>query len=195
MLTLLFVHEPIYLISCKKDNYDNLNIKAFNTSFNQINSSNYQSSPEPEQDPKDDTEDFPDEDFVKKRMDNNNVFSVKPKNKVSRLHELVLANLKSTPVSLLYNLSKDRIILLKGFKKKSGIYLIHNNVNGKQYVGSGMDLGKRLSTYYFPSRLSDRRYISNSLLKYGHGRFSLVILQVWDNPGSCKKIDLISKEQ
>jgi hypothetical protein len=120
MLTLLFVHEPLYHISCKKDNYDNLNIKSFNTSFNQINSSNYQSNPKPEQDPKDDAEDYPYEDFVKKRMDNNNVFSVKPKNKVNRQHELVLANLKSTPVSLLYNLSKDRIIVLKEFKKKRG---------------------------------------------------------------------------
>lgn len=58
-----------------------------------------------------------------------------------------------------------------------------------------MDLRKRLSTYYFPSRLADSRYISNSLLKYGHSCFSVVILHVLGNTDSCKKIDLISKEQ
>lgn len=58
-----------------------------------------------------------------------------------------------------------------------------------------MGLGKRLSTYYFPSRLADSRYISHSLLKYGHGSFSVVILHVLGNTGSCKKLDLINKEQ
>ena len=71
---------------------------------------------------------------------------------------------------------KDKNILLKEYKNKSGIYLIHNNINGKKYIGSGMDLSKRLATYYFPSRLCDGRYISNSLLKYGHNSFSVVIL-------------------
>lgn len=121
------------------------------------------------------------------------MITVKPKNTVSLQHKLDLAKLKSTPVSILYNLSKDRRILLKEFK--SGIYLIHNNVNGKQYVGSGMYLGKRLATYYFPSRLVDSRYISNSILKYVHGSFTVVILHVCGNTDSCKKLDLISKEQ
>jgi len=107
--------------------------------------------------------------------------------KFSLEHSLDLANLKSTPVSLLYSISKDRIIILKEFNNKSGIYIIHNNVNGKQSVGSGMDLGKRLSTYYFPSRLADTRYISNSLLEYRHGSFSVVILHIWGITGSCKK--------
>jgi hypothetical protein len=88
-------------------------------------------------------------------VDNNNLLTIKPKHKISLQHKLELANLKSTPVSLLYNLSKDRRVFLKEFKNKSGIYLLHNNVNGKQYVGSGIYLRKRLSTYYFPSRLVD----------------------------------------
>jgi group I intron endonuclease len=91
--------------------------------------------------------------------------------------------LKFTPISLIYNLSKDKESNLKEFKNKSGIYLIHNNVNGKQYVGSGLDLSKRLATYYFPSRLSDNRYISKSILKYGHLNFSVVILYVLGNTG------------
>lgn len=61
-------------------------------------------------------------------------------------------NLKVTPASPIYNLLKDRNTILKEYKNKGGVYLIHNNVNGKEYVGSGMDLSKRLATYYFPSR-------------------------------------------
>ena len=77
----------------------------------------------------------------------------------------------------------------------SGIYLLHNNVNGKQYVGSGMDLAKRLATYYFPSRLADSRYISNSILKYGHGNFSVVILYVLGETGTSTKTNVILEEQ
>jgi group I intron endonuclease len=106
-----------------------------------------------------------------------------------------LANLKSTTTSPVYNLLNDRENILKEYKNKSGIYLIHNNVNGKEYVGSGMDLGKRLATYYFPSRLADNRYISNSILKYGHDNFSVVILYVLGNTGISTKNDIISKEQ
>lgn len=164
---------------------------------NQSNSSNLYSKPEPEQDPNYDSEQDPEDedDFVQKTVNNNNLITVKPKHKFSQKCKLNLANLKSTSLSPLYNLLKDRETILKEYKNKSGIYLIHNNVNGKQYVGSGMDLVKRLATYYFPSCLSDNRYISNSILKYGHGNFSVIILDVLGNTGSCTKIDIISKEQ
>ena len=58
-----------------------------------------------------------------------------------------------------------------------------------------MDLGKRLATYYFPSRLCDGRYISNSILKYGHGSFSVVILHILSNTSTSVKKCVISKEQ
>lgn len=48
-------------------------------------------------------------------------------------------DLKSIPYSYIYNLEKDKDLLIKSFK--SGIYLIHNNINGKEYVGSSVDLG------------------------------------------------------
>ena len=120
---------------------------------------------------------------------------IKPKHKFSQQHKLELANLKSTAVSLLYNLSKDRIVFLKEFNNKSGLYLLHFYVNGKQYVGSGIDLRKRLYTYYFPSRLVDGRHIYNYLLKYGHVNFSVIILHVLGITDSSNKIELISKEQ
>ena len=142
----------------------------------------------PEQDPDDD-------DFVKKTVNNNNLITIKHKHKFNQQHKLNLANLKSSTVSPVYNLLNDREIILREFRNKSGIYLIHNNVNGKQYVGSGMDLAKRLASYYFPSRLADNRYISNSILKYGHSNFSIVILYVLGNTDISTKKDIISKEQ
>jgi hypothetical protein len=168
----------------------------FNESSNQFNSSNLHSNVKPEQNPNTGPEQDPDnDDFVQKTVNNNNLITVKPKHKFNQQCKLDLGNLKVTPVSSLYNFLKDREIILKEYKNKSGIYLIHNNVNGKQYVGSGKDLGKRLATYYFPSRLSDSRYISNSILKYGHSNFSIVILYVLGNTGLYTKIDIIRKEQ
>lgn len=167
----------------------------------QSKSSGLHSNPEPEQDPnsgpedpKDDSDDD-DGDFIKNTVNNQNLITVKPKHKFNQPCKLDSANLKATPVSPIYNLLKDRETILKEFKNKSGIYLLHNNVNGKQYVGSGMDLGKRLATYYFPSRLSDSRYISNSILKYGHDNFSVVILYVLGDTVTSTKTNVILKEQ
>ena len=56
-----------------------------------------------------------------------------------------------------------------------------------------MDLSKRLATYYFPSRLCDGRYISNSLLKYGHDSFSVVILCILSGTSISIKKDILNK--
>lgn len=69
--------------------------------------------------------------------------------------------MKSTSVFIIYNFLYDKETIFNEFNNKSGIYLIHNNVNGKQYVGSAINLIKILATYYFPSLLFDSRYISN----------------------------------
>lgn len=106
-----------------------------------------------------------------------------------------MSDLNYSTASPIYDFFKDKNILLKEYKNKSGIYLIHNNINGKKYIGSGMDLSKRLATYYFPSRLCDGRYISNSLLKYGHNSFSVVILCILSDTSVSIKKDIISKEQ
>ncbi|GAA5111620.1 hypothetical protein GCM10023339_13810 [Alloalcanivorax gelatiniphagus] len=162
---------------------------------NQSDSSGLHSNPEPEQNPNSGPEEPEDDDFVLKTVHNKNLITVKPKHKFNQSCILDSAYLKATPVSPIYNLLNDRQTILKEYKNKSGIYLIHNNVNGKQYVGSGMDLGKRLATYYFPSRLVDSRYISNSILKYGHDNFSVVILYVLGDTGTSTKTNVILKEQ
>jgi hypothetical protein len=130
-------------------------------------SSSFNSDPEPELEPEQEPED---DHFLKQTIVNKNLITVNPNRKFSQEQKLDLMNLKVTPASPIYNLLKDRNTILKEYKNKGGVYLIHNNVNGKEYVGSGMDLSKRLATYYFTSRLADGRFISNSILKYGHGR-------------------------
>lgn len=161
-----------------------------NNNLNSSSNSNYENNPNsgPEQDPED-------EDFIKKTIKNKNLITVNPKQIFIQKYLLNSTMLKSTQVSNIYNLYLDKEVFLKEFKNKSGIYLIHNNVNGKQYIGSAMDLSKRLATYYFPSRLSDNRYISKSILKYGHSNFSVVILDILGTTGLHTKTDILNKEQ
>ena len=168
----------------------------------QLNSSvvNSYSGPEqdpnsgPEQDPNNGPHQYLNEDyFIQKSVNNNNLITIE--HKLNEKYLLNLSDLNYSTVSPIYNFFNDRNTLLKEYRNKSGIYLIHNNINGKNYIGSGMDLGKRLATYYFPSRLWDERYISNSILKYGHGSFSVVILHILSNTSTSVKKCVIGKEQ
>lgn len=85
---------------------------------------------------------------------------------MEKRHILNEGNLKSKPIIIYNSLLKDKDLILSSHKSVTGIYLLHNLVNGKQYVGSAYNLRKRLATYYFPSRLTDNRYISNSLASH-----------------------------
>lgn len=129
--------------------------------------------------------------------DNNNLIITEHKHKFKAKHALNSADFKSSPslACPIYNFLIDRNKIFLEYRNKSGVYLIHNNVNGKAYIGSGLDLGKRLATYFFPSRLADNRYISNSILKYGHANFSLVILNVLGTTGTSEKTDIINQKQ
>lgn len=88
----------------------------------------------------------------------------------------------------------DKSLIVSEFNNKSGIYLLHNFVNGKQYVGSSIDLKRRLYSYYSPSKLIDNRYISNSILKYGHNNFTVLILELVEKSDHIKT-DLLNREQ
>jgi group I intron endonuclease len=52
-----------------------------------------------------------------------------------------------------------------------------NNLNGKTYVGSAINLSKRLGSYFNEKELNrNPRPIQDALLKYGHKNFTLEIL-------------------
>lgn len=180
----------VYLYKLLFKNKSNEQDSENNNNLNSSSNSNYENNLNsgPEQDPED-------EDFIKKTISNKNLITVNPKQIFIQKYLLNSTMLKSTHVSNIYNLYLDKEVFLKEFKNKSGIYLIHNNINGKQYIGSAIDLSKRLATYYFPSRLSDNRYISKSILKYGHSNFSVVILDILGTTNLHTKTDILNKEQ
>lgn len=170
-------------------------IRVYNNS-NKNKSKYFHNSTEPsDEDPEQNPLLRTEENTEQKSIDNNNLITIEPKHNMEKIHILNNSNLKSKPVYIYDSLLKDKNIILKDHKSISGIYLLHNLINNKQYVGSAYDLSKRLASYYFPSRLIDNRYISNSILKYGHDNFTLVILEVLGQKGLQSKSNLLIKEQ
>jgi len=86
---------------------------------------------------------------------------------------------------------KDKLNILKYIKGKSGIYMWTNKLNGKKYVGSSVDLRRRLSEYYNVNRILNEKSmpINVALLKYGYTNFSLTILEI------CDKDSIMSREK
>jgi len=80
----------------------------------------------------------------------------------------------------------SKVKILAENKKKSGIYMWKNKLNGKIYVGSGVDLSRRLSKYYLPSFMQaqlakgGKSAIYSAILKHGYQDFSLYILEYCD---------------
>lgn len=90
------------------------------------------------------------------------------------------------------NPKSEKAEILNENKGKSGIYLWINNINGKKYVGSAVDLNKRLINYFNLSYLIDRidtMIIYKALLTYGFENFTLEILEY------CEPSELLKKEQ
>ena len=89
---------------------------------------------------------------------------------------------------------RDKYLIYKENKNKIDIYRFINNINGKCYVGSSINLGTRLTTYFsrkgMYSRLKAKRsFIYDALLKYGYDDFTLEILEY------CNIDILIEREQ
>ena len=98
------------------------------------------------------------------------------------------------PVVSYSNADKDKSIIYKENKNKSGIYRWNNLETGDSYVGSALNLTNRLSKYFsfrFLKRniLNSKSRINNSLLKYGYNKFSIDIIEY------CESNDLIKREQ
>jgi len=52
------------------------------------------------------------------------------------------------PIKIYSNAEDNKGKILKENKNKSGIYMWTNTINGKQYIGSSIELSNRLSCYY-----------------------------------------------
>ena len=81
--------------------------------------------------------------------------------------------------------------ILKDNIDKSGIYLWENKNNKQFYIGSSINLKRRLNSYYNLKSLAKEptRYINNAILKEGHSAFILYILEY------CSKEILLQREQ
>nr|UPX02785.1 GIY-YIG endonuclease [Fusarium sp.] len=90
------------------------------------------------------------------------------------------------------NADVDKFKIIKEIKGKAGIYRWINNTNGKSYVGSSVDLSKRLYRYYSLAHItvqSKHSLICKALIKYGYSKFSFKILEF------CEKKNVLIREQ
>lgn len=79
---------------------------------------------------------------------------------------------------------------------KAGVYCLRKTESGKTYIGSSVDLGRRLSQYLTRSFLlkevlNTKSIIYRSLLKNGYSKFSIEILEYCEK----EKAVILSKEQ
>jgi group I intron endonuclease len=117
-------------------------------------------------------------------------FASKPRNARAFTTSGAKAGIQYTNI---YIQNKQIIIENNG---KAGIYCLRKTESGKMYVGSSVDLGRRLSQYLTPSfllkeKLITKSIIYRSLLKNGHSKFSIEILEYCEK----EKAVILSKEQ
>lgn len=103
------------------------------------------------------------------------------------------SKLSINPIKFYNNAEESKSIILLENKNKSGIYKWENKISGEYYIGSAVDLSKRMTEYYrhsyvtHPSR--GKSIICFALVKYGYNNFSLSILEY------CNKDKVIEREQ
>jgi hypothetical protein len=81
------------------------------------------------------------------------LITVNSENRIKYDQAFLVDSNKLPTVAVYKNSIKDKNLITSLYKDVTGIYLWHNLVNGKQYVGSGHKLSARLSQYYYPSHL------------------------------------------
>lgn len=113
------------------------------------------------------------------------------RNSISRTYT---SSVSCQPVVVYENADMDKVKLLADNRNKSGVYQWVNLKNGKSYVGSSTDLGRRFKGYYsiyFLEKETQKRksLIYSALLKYGYANFSVKILE------HCDPSEVISREQ
>lgn len=121
---------------------------------------------------------------VRNNQNNNNNLNKNLRNEDSMYSILV------SPVARYDNTKLLKQDILKDNRGKPGIYRWTNKINGNTYVGSGLDLTKRLRSYFNVNELKrSPRPITDALIKYGHDNFALEILEY------CSESELLAREQ
>jgi hypothetical protein len=108
------------------------------------------------------------------------------------LEEEIISFLNLIPIKIYSNINSEKESIFKDNKEKSGIYLWRNKINGKIYIGSSINLSKRLKNYFnisYLTSLKDYMIIYKVLLVYDFDNFTLEILEY------CDPSILIEREQ
>jgi hypothetical protein len=100
-----------------------------------------------------------------------------------------------TPVKVYNDASVSKFDIYKDFKDVSIIYMWFNKITGRVYIGSGVNGSRRLSTYFQPSILKKNSLIYQSILKYGHKNFSVIILEICGKTSTVTKDHILSREK
>jgi group I intron endonuclease len=107
---------------------------------------------------------------------------------------MIYNNLNIVPRRVYTNIYKEKYLIYKENRNKSGIYKFTNLITGEYYIGSSVSLTRRFGVYFCLSYLYKNKEKSSSLiyesiLKYGYSEFSLEILEY------CEPNILIEREQ
>ena len=70
-----------------------------------------------------------------------------------------------------------------------GIYKIENIIDGKVYIGSSINISKRLKNHkiMLSGGYHDNKYLQNSVVKYGINNFNFEVLEICDEDNLVKK--------
>lgn len=104
-------------------------------------------------------------------------------------------NTKSFKPEVIYsNADTQKELIFRDNNGKSGVYRWINNINGKTYVGSSINLSHRFYQYYSLRIMEytlqkSQSHIFKALIKYGYSSFSLEILEY------CEPSKVIEREQ
>nr|YP_010233341.1 NADH dehydrogenase subunit 4 [Auricularia heimuer]QSX43106.1 NADH dehydrogenase subunit 4 [Auricularia heimuer] len=94
------------------------------------------------------------------------------------------------PVKFYTNADTQKLLIIKENAGKSGVYRWVNQVNGKTYIGSSVNLSTRFRQYYnIKYLLQYKMPIYKALLKHGHSNFSLEVLEY------CEQAQCMEREQ
>lgn len=123
-------------------------------------------------------------------------FNLRSKYTDSIEYFLIAGNFPFVAVRAYLNAHTYKSLVQLENSKRAGVYLWHNSLNSKYYVGSSNSLWDRLRKYYsdeYLHRPETRNLpIVSALKKYGHDNFSLHILEYVEKD---KKDLLLKKEQ
>lgn len=77
---------------------------------------------------------------------------------------------------MFYDILANKALILATLAQTAGVYMILNNITGQSYIGSAVDLAKRLGNHFRGQKSNIR--LQNAFRKYGLLNFSLIILDV-----------------